>query len=516
MNNKGYVYVKDLFQKKFPEYYLIFNNIVMLHIEKSYISTIREKIFNQYTSSDILDGIRDDEITVVLDGFLNEYFSPKQRNEFVTLYNYVNDYLKSKNIDERFSSDLFAHITGLIFSKVYSQYDLRMLGTNDMNNTILKEYDDICNQMRKKLNDDIDTILNNDFDFNFVRINKVEIDVNDLKRWAFNTLIKGKQHSFFVKSGYVYVNDSEKLTHYGNEIKRYIDYYISKKEKEQKKHENDSVNVVQNIVTPNVNVNVNNMINNSVQNDRTPKKMKSSSKKVKMNRSVSMLLVTASLVSVLGLSGYGINTAIQYKSDRDALNRYDSLNYFNYSQKYLRDDSYYNDMAINIIDFYFKLGQLDSELYKTLGFYDAYCGYVELYGKEPPVTFMDDLFQKVKHELRNYRDTTLSRTINNGDIGNKEYCFVDFVYDRLYELGHKEVHDDEHQYALLRYKYANYGNSYGVIGVTLSKGEEKIINDALKLYYDYCEKAKLEVGYIVVDGEHSFFDVDGTLKGVKR
>ena len=102
------------------------------------------------------------------------------------------------------------------------------------------------------------------------------------------------------------------------------------------------------------------------------------------------------------------------------------------------------------------------------------------------------------------------RNIINADSDDL-YCSLDFVYDRLYSVGVMDVKNEDYQNALLTYKYTYFGNRYGVVGVNLDDNEKDLISKVMNMYLEYFKDYKLELGYLIGNGEYTFFVDDTTI-----
>ena len=186
-----------------------------------------------------------------------------------------------------------------------------------------------------------------------------------------------------------------------------------------------------------------------------------------------------------------VHLKINEMNDNTAMQRVMIVDGFDYSRK-LRNDEYYNKIADNIIKVYSKLDQIDDENYKTLCIYDAYKGCSS-------ITEMDKIFRILRDKIV-LNDVELNlRNIVKAD-SEQTYFYLDFIYDRLNSMGYDEVNSKRYQDALLKYKYANYGNYYGAVGVYMSNSEKEIIKDVIKKYEEHCEKDKLNFGYLLGEG----------------
>lgn len=520
--DEAYEYVKDYFQRNFLESYLIFEGR-MQYIENMYVSFYGDNIRNQYSVDEIINGNVDDDISKYLDNFVGEYFTKNQREDIIILNNYVKEVLVKRGVNVNFSDDIFEHIVRLVSSRVWSQFDRSRIGKEDFNHIINLVYNNICNQYAKLIDKKIEQILDNRLDY--FELRKLGVEKEQLKKFVIGSIFKNGSKNFLVRVKSLIISSDRMLSETGGELNKYINEYFAKysdkydvslntdvrkdnvndKEIDVSLDNKDIVGNINNCNNEEIKFNINNMRNNSVKNGLFVDKIRFNITKGQVVKSVALLALLGTLLSV----GAGRSDEVKYTDDEYAVLRFGTLSNYDYDRKWVRDDRYFDEMADEVMIVYSKLEQLPNDGYKTIGLYNVYEGFKDVKGDVDLLPDMESFFEMLKKKI-----ATLDIDIGLRDIINVDskdgYFYLDFVYDQLYNMGFSEIKDSKYQDVLLRYKYANYGNRYGVVGVFLTDSEKRLINDVMIKYEEYCENAKLEIGYLMTDNRYTFFS---TYKG---
>lgn len=202
---------------------------------------------------------------------------------------------------------------------------------------------------------------------------------------------------------------------------------------------------------------------------------------------------TAIIAMVLAaVMAFGAGKITKNVKDSKAMDMVEGMYGFNYSSGSVMDNKV-NDL---VNDYNELMYMYDDENYATLVFYEAYRD--NLSDRD-----MDILFHRVVNgmlESGRYRYLT--------DDYSECVCYLDFIYDRLYDMGFTSIKEDKYQNALRAYKMFNYPNLYGVAG-SFSEENRAIIDEVKDKYVEYCEKYKLELGYKLIEDRDDFFTSDG-------
>lgn len=242
------------------------------------------------------------------------------------------------------------------------------------------------------------------------------------------------------------------------------------------------------------------MRNNSIQRDGVVKKNKLKKKQIKIAKTVILLAVLGALVGVGAVNEYN-----KEQDEKYAIIRVDSLDDFDYAKRWGRTEKYYDEMVDSIILNYYKLSQLPDVNYKLMGIYKAHDGFIRVYGKDKTLMGMESLFGKIKNKVFDENLDVDLRDVVKAD-SNDKYFYLDFVYDTLKRAGYEELNSEKYQSLLTKYKYANFGNYYGVVGVILTENENELLADIMNKYVEYYRGVKLDLGYMMESGEYSFYD----------
>ena len=513
-----YEYVNNYFYKNFPESYILIPDTLVEYkidnigeIRNEYVKMFLMKIQSKYNIDDMKNGKVDEEFYTILDSFVNKYFTSSMRNDCSSLYSYVRNLLIKKGLGNKFSSDLFDHFVKSIVARAWSQFDESRFNVDTFDHVIGLIYDNIYSQYEKMINDRVDQLINYNFDIISNRNNK--FDMVELKKFVNMMIFKREDRTFLSRLNKLKINPDVELSRTSLVLDSYVKQYIKflnrpKENKQEVKTEyikTDSIKVQptkkKEVAQERVikrDACLENIRVNSVVGEAVPDKIKVNrgSKKVEKNV-IALCLLAIMTINTISMNNY-VDRRIHEMNDNTAMQRVMIVDGFDYSKK-LRNDEYYNKIADNIINVYSKLGQIEDENYKTLCLYDAYKGC-------STINEMDKIFNILRSKIV-LNDVELNlRNIVKAD-SKQTYFYLDFVYDRLSNMGYNEVNSQEYQDALLRWKYANYGNYYGAVGVYMSNSEKEIIKDVIKKYEEHCEKDKLNFGYLLGEGG---FDLTST------
>lgn len=510
INLSLYEYVNNYFYRNFPESYILIPDTLVEYkidnvgeIRNEYVKMFLMKIQSKYDMVDIKNGKVDDELYEILNSFVNKYFVFSMRNDCSLLSSYVRDLLIKKGIGNKFSSDIFDHFVKSIVARVWSQYDESRFNTDDFNHVIDLVYNNIYGQYEKIISERIEQLIN--YNYDIISFRNIKFDINELKQFVFMMIIKRENREFLGRLNKLKIIPDSELSKTGIELDGYVKQYIKflNRPKEIKEDIPDGVKIENTKIEPIKKKEVSqdkvvkrdacleNIRINSVVGEAVPNKIKVNKNTKKVEKNVITLCILAIMtINTISINNY-VDRRMNEMNDNYAMQRVMIVDGFDYSKK-LRNDEYYDKIADNIIKVYSKLGQIDDENYKTLCIYDAYKGC-------STINEMDRIFNILRNRLvMNDLDLNL-RKIVRADSG-QAYFYLDFVYDRLDSMGYNEVNSQKYQDALLRWKYANYGNYYGVVGVSMTNEEKGIINDVMNKYEECCKKNKLDFGYLLGNG----------------
>lgn len=226
------------------------------------------------------------------------------------------------------------------------------------------------------------------------------------------------------------------------------------------------------------------MEHNSIAKVGAPKRVKRVSKKRKMQRNVSMLLVVAALTTMLGFASYKIANGFKEGIDDISADfRYNSSSsqmfgdqfniiYTKYADGF-RDNT---ESVINVYNEYSKYG----DVYGYLGFYESY-----KHINKDSLAIMDAMMSKIKNGISNGKYNT--------DMNIDSKYFLDFIYDRLIEMGCEEIKQEKYIDAINEYISVSFtnGNSNKTT-MDVIREENKKLNDLIleitDMYHQYSSR----------------------------
>lgn len=246
--------------------------------------------------------------------------------------------------------------------------------------------------------------------------------------------------------------------------------------------------------------NVEKMRNSSVKVKGKPDKIKKNSTKRKITKTISSLLLLATLLNV---GSYVVNTIVDNVNEANAINRYENFNDFNYSRFFLNDEERYESMANYVIDYYLDVQELDNQHYYSMGFYNLLSS-GHLTDEE-----LDIVLRLVQEKISQRDDCAELEAIFFNNLS-----YLDFIYNRLIAMGCEEITDQRYQNAILAYKQSNFANRYGIPADNLYQYEKDLIKEIKELYEKYNRDYMIELGKMVqFDGNTYYLIYDSGTKG---
>lgn len=238
----------------------------------------------------------------------------------------------------------------------------------------------------------------------------------------------------------------------------------------------------------------------SVEDESKTKDLEYKPKKRKMHKGSIILIILAILVTFgLGALGYTIvtgiaNSVLQIVTDIGNIDNVSAVNDFDdfaYSSIYMVGTQAYEPTADNVLEFYSKLiesGHEDSN-YNYLGFYRAYMNV-----KDDRLEIMDSMLDLVQEKAAGnpkYKDFYREISFKTS--------YLDFVFDRLEEMGFDDIKDEKYQKALRAYEDAMYDYPLEEPFKKLSEKDQKIIKEIMEKYREYSKKYEALLGQDLMD-----------------
>lgn len=226
--------------------------------------------------------------------------------------------------------------------------------------------------------------------------------------------------------------------------------------------------------------NVNRMKSGSIKSKGKPDKIKKVSKRRKMTKYISTLLVLVTLLNV----GSGITKKIvENVNENNAINRAEEFYDFNHSAFYLNDEVRYDSMANYVISYYFEVEELGNEHFYSLGFYNL------LHSGKVTDEELDIVLRLVQEKVSKNDDFAELEPIFCNNLS-----YLDFIYGRLVAMGCEEIKEEKYQNAILAYKHSNFANHYGIPADNLYQYEKDLIQEIKELYEKYNRDYMLQLG----------------------
>lgn len=241
------------------------------------------------------------------------------------------------------------------------------------------------------------------------------------------------------------------------------------------------------------------MKSNSVYDEKKPKRVKHKINSKKMQKGISTLLIIASLTGVVGggiyMVGKGaydafvdLSVDITYNSTSSVMSvgKYEYL-FTKYNDGYLIN----MDNAVEDYNNYSKLG----EVYGYLGIYETY-KHVEV----DSLAIMDSFIEDLDYKIFNGEYDT--------DMKISAGCFLEFVYDRLVDMGCEEIQQEKYLNAIREYNRASVKNDdQNKTTMDYIQKEDsklvKVISEIMQMYHEYSAKCYKELSevYAVPDSK---------------
>ena len=85
------------------------------------------------------------------------------------------------------------------------------------------------------------------------------------------------------------------------------------------------------------------------------------------------------------------------------------------------------------------------------------------------------------------------------NVIRKNGCYLDFIYDRLYDMGFSEIRENKYVDLLNAYMKAKNENQYRDPVQSLNGGQQRLLNKILDKYEELSEQYLLEFGVLLGD-----------------
>lgn len=532
MNLDIYRYAKKYFQMNFLEWYLMSNMQ-----RNGFSSCINQLSYNSDKIRDMENGLYDDELFQLLNEYVNRFFTDGERKDCYMLYEYICNI--SNNLScLNFSNSIKKYINKLVMTNLFPQYNLSKLGDDNFEQIIVKEikkiYDELYNSVFEKVklylnkNIEIYEILNNKFnmddmleyivskmfinyDYHFI-MNVKNMRIDDfIKNDNIESVIfkyKNEYMLSFEKNNSINKDSNGELLYDVNYVYEYVKniVLIHYPDSDEGLLNTCTTVVYNNLIKNGYNANeivgtnmrkviisyVNeffvrrelsfNMMENSVKKDNVFSKIKANRNTINISSTIVGLALVATLVGVVGYDYYQDYVDNRNENIIENVSVMDNYRYSNISNIHMDVFKRTSNNLINTFDEYCKF---DDKNFHYLGFYQTYR---EI--DQNSLYVMDKMLVQIEKDTKNDIE---HRNLYN--VIRYNACYLDFMYDRLYEMGFEEVKDKKYQDLLSIYIKLRYAHPYDDLYEYLLPAQRKLL-DKVKDKYD-----KLSCGYLVQLGE---------------
>lgn len=394
-------------------------------------------------------------------------------------------------------------------------YDYKILNSGEYDEEISLLYvsivGDLCNEMRDYIKK---YIVKNIYPMN--NINEVEIseiivkDIMTSKKYNCFDLLMGKYDKLIVQYANQYKNNIEQNR--PNSVE-YIYQYIKENfddiddENELYLYANAIDDVLRSkyifseeIVSHEYDSNISQiycgfmMRRNSVKQEDVPEKIEHKTKTIKIPLSL-LKIIGATILSLVVVVPMGIKVVNDTKLDI-ANKTISKIDDFEYSRIHTIYTDGFRDTASNVLKFYDNFKDYGEGDYYNLGFYRAYESV-----KENRLAVMDRMLSIVKNEAR--KDKNYSEF---SDFLSGYSCYLEFMCDRLYEMGFKKITDSKYYDAVSAYRGASFraNENQTPMDVLREEGQDEVIKTIYQIseeYIEYCNDAVINLAGIIEDAK---------------
>lgn len=227
-------------------------------------------------------------------------------------------------------------------------------------------------------------------------------------------------------------------------------------------------------------------IYNSIEQENVPSKIEVVKGKKNINKIVSELLIASALLGAISYGGYTAGKNIKNDKAMDNLKKVDSYSYSDINSIY---GNSFNFTAENIVNTFDEYSNFNNDNFSYLGFYRAYrsAGSQKLY-------VMDNMMAQIKNNIYKMEEHNDLMNILRGNA-----CYLDFIYDRLYDMGYTEIRDNKYFELLSSYTRVMKEHEYKDPVEYLSGSQQRLLNKVLDKYEELSEQYLLELGVLLGD-----------------
>lgn len=224
--------------------------------------------------------------------------------------------------------------------------------------------------------------------------------------------------------------------------------------------------------------------NNSVQRDNVPNKIKKDGKKINVPQAVSVVLTAGVLLGLLSHGAYTVGKDIRANVAKKNLTSIDTYSYPAITSIY---DGTLKLTADNIIKTYDDYSKFDNLNFSYLAFYEAFNS-----ATQDEIYVMDNMLYEIKDNLAG--NSLYSDLMNEL---RTDSCFLDFMYDRLEDMGYTEIRDNKYYELLSAYLKAKNDHPHGNPINYLTDSQVRLLNKVKDKYEEFSEQYLVELGVLL-------------------
>lgn len=533
-------YVKDYFRSKFPEYYLLEarnENFESSKIRKI-VYDVFEKELSKYSHEEIISVEVQGIIYEAIDKHLNSYFSESQRDECKNLFAYVcNDRFTSK-YNSKCSDSILRGIAGQIVSILYGKNKSSI----ELDERIITYYEEIYNDLYKKVEGYISNTLTNYFDYyKLIKVNQKELvlDVTDAVMFngsysflsdmvnstrKFGSQVRNKIINYIERYIFKHYdkkeNEEKNVSRANLETQKYIFNYLSIQFKNQLSEDDltrcscfiDSYLVgekkhnPEDIISRKLDSSIEHLCYTwirSCQIEKVPESIEYKPKISKMQKTVFSLLLAGVIFTFNSVYAIG-SFANHVENEHNEKTVVQIMSNDGFGEKISAVYSYdYSAAAKKVLSLYSeKYQQYGDRKYDYIPFDEAYMNIDSDYR----LVVMDKLMKEVVDlAFKDGKHLDFAASL----VGNS--CYLEFMYNDLESMGFEEIRDEKYQELLRAYlndreKYPNDASYFS----RLSTGHVELLNQVESKYVELCKKKLLEVEKMPINEESILINKDSS------
>ncbi|MBQ2872548.1 MAG: hypothetical protein IJE89_00940 [Bacilli bacterium] len=498
MNKKVNDYILKLFAERFPQYNKNIKRSEILEI--LYNNIYNSERIKIYSVDDVLKGHADKIIIKLID----DYFRSEKKELWEAsenLKNHIKRVIYDLS-DGSFSKDIFEYIVNQISASLIKFYNYNELNNGGFEDRIKILYEDQKKFLEELLLSNIRRVLNKEIDSHvYVNdgINQMELEkyvlLQLLNTANYNLIVNGDNNQFDkdilnIAKEYIVKNKRKPVDSHSHIMKtiakednslseQEVVYYTKRIDEAlrlngfnsnsivDKKNESEIIKWFYYFKQRRL----------SIKEKREKEKAEQKAEKIKYEKRKRMvykstiaLILSATLLGMGFLLKHGIDNTIAHFRERRALKDYKTasaqMNEEKYGQVFTKySDQYQKNMELTVNNYrnFSKLG----ETYGYLSFYDAY-----MHISADKLAIMDSMLSDIQDKY--------------GIDVDADY-YIEFMYNRLAELGCEDVLQEKYINVIREYRFValNNDDETKTTWDCLNEGQKKLINEIADLYKSY-------------------------------